>query len=102
MQIVFKKEVADRLRDRYTVLELETFQVGDQEVEAFCVLPVEKLVFSDLTALGADTQLHQQFIDAVARQDYVTCCNMYLTMLGKFGGELDSFYTAINDRATSI
>lgn len=101
MQIVFKREVADQLRDRYTVLELETFQAGDHVVETFCVIPVEKLVFSDLSTLDSDIRLHEAFISAAARHDYAECAAMYTIMKGKFGGELDSFYKIVNDRASS-
>jgi hypothetical protein len=44
MEIIFSREVAEGLRERYTVLELETFDVEGKTLETFCVVPAEKLM----------------------------------------------------------
>ena len=43
MHIVLTKAIADELRSKYTVLELDTMPHPDGPVPAFCVLPVEQI-----------------------------------------------------------
>ena len=45
MQIVFTREVADQLAEKYTLLQLDTINVnGYGAVETFCVLEPEAVV----------------------------------------------------------
>ena len=44
MHIVLTQAVADELRKRYTLLELDSMPHPDGVVPAFCVLPVEQIV----------------------------------------------------------
>lgn len=100
MQIVFSREAADELRAKYTVLELETFEVRNNEfLETFCVVPSEKLVFMDLTKLDEQKELHNVFLKAVMAKDWKKIIGLYDSVLGNFGGELDSFYSEIVSRA---
>ena len=99
MQVVFNREIAEQLRERYTVLDLETFTVKDQTLEAFCVVPSEKLAFMDLTKLQEQTSNHAAFVEALKSQDWAKLIAMYDQVRGSFGSELDSFYGEIVSRA---
>lgn len=98
MQIVFNREVAEQLRERYTVLELETFKAGldETEVTAFCVVPAEKLAFIDLEQ---QTENHVAYLTALNNKQWATVVGFYDTVRGMFGGELDSFYSETVSRA---
>ena len=99
MHIILHRHIADEVAKRHTVLELESFDVEGQVVEAFCVVTADKIRFGDLMTLDEDKKLHQQFVDANKRKDYKTCQQLSDELYGKFGGELDSFYTEILSRA---
>jgi hypothetical protein len=52
VEIIFGRENAEMLRERYTVLDLET--VTDQEgnsMEVFCLIPADKLGLADFPTL---------------------------------------------------
>lgn len=100
MQIVFKREVADKLRERYTVLELETFDVKGELIETFCVIPAEKIALSEAPELESNISLHQDYITALTSKNYDKCIQLYPLLINKFGGELNSFYEIINERLT--
>lgn len=98
MQVIFDREVADQLRSRYTVLELETFEVEGKQLETFCVIPAEKIALSEVASLEQNTKLHEDFVKAAKEKNYELCGQLYMHLIGKFGGELDSFYDEVVSR----
>ena len=102
MQIVLHRHIADQLRARYTVLDLEMFEVEGQVVEAFCVVSAEKLNLGELPQLEKNIKIHEEFITSLRKKDYQTCRRLKEDLYGKFGGELDSFYDEIMKRADSV
>lgn len=99
MQIVFNRNVAEELSIRYTVVELETFDVEGKLLETFCVIPVEKLAFMDLSKLGEQIVKHNDFLSLLKAKEWGSLVDIYTTVHGSFGGELDSFYDEIMSRA---
>ena len=51
MDIIFSRQVAEELQERYTVLELETFEVEDKTLETFCVVPGDKIPVEEVVKL---------------------------------------------------
>jgi hypothetical protein len=99
MQIIFGKEVADQVRDRYTVLELETFDIaGKGPTTAYCVLDAAKVVIAEMPDLERLTMLHQAVVDGWNRKDFSTVAQGIEHIYGKFGGQLDSFYDELTNR----
>jgi hypothetical protein len=101
MQIVFNPASVEEIRQRYTLVELETFYVAESTVPltAFCVVPVEKLAFTDLDKLEEQKANHQVFLNALRNSQWDLIIKYYDTVRGSFGGELDSFYGEIVSRA---
>lgn len=98
MQVIFSRQVADELRDRYTILELETFSVQDQILETFCVVSGEKMNLADLPHLADHIKMHEEFIEQLKQKNYKFCIDAIEQLMGKFGGDLDSFYEIILER----
>ncbi len=94
MQIIWNQEAAKRLQSNQTVLELETFAVGDQTITAWCVIPAER-VFPEITRLDNIKELHRAFITAFNNKNYQLCRDLAPELIGRFGGELDTFYEEI-------
>lgn len=99
MDLVFKKEHAMLLESRYTVLELETIRVKDQEepLTAWCVVAAEKII-PELDMLPINQAMHADLIRAIAHDDTEKSIKLCADLKGKFGGELDSFYEEIEKR----
>jgi hypothetical protein len=97
MDIIFSREAANNLRERYTVLELETFEVEGQTLETFCVIPAES-IFTEMQDLSSNIKLHEQLIQAIKDKDTKLCVDLSEVLKGRFGGELDSFYDIIRER----
>lgn len=99
MQIIFSRAVAKELSDKFTVLELETFDVEGQLLETFCVIPSDSISLAEYPTLKHSEDLHAQLVAAIKRQDYLLIAEIIPYLLGKFGGEVDSFYEVISERA---
>lgn len=100
MHIVLTQEVADELRKRYTVLELDSMPHPAGAIPSFCVLPVEQIVM-EMASLETNVALHEQLINAMKNNQTDAARDICNRLLGKFGGELDSFYTIVIDRINS-
>jgi hypothetical protein len=94
MQIVWDSATVDSLKHSHTVLELETFQTEKGPLTAWCVVPAEKLL-ADLPNLNNLKQLHQTFLTATKEKNHKLCENCAEHLIGRFGGELDTFYQEI-------
>ena len=97
MQIIWSQEAADKLSSSHTVLELETFDVKGKPVTTYCVVPAEKLL-SEMSQLGNNVDLHRGFIAALKDKNHKLCQDIAEHLMGRFGGELDSFYEEILKR----
>jgi hypothetical protein len=98
MQIIWDKTVAEKLSSTHTVLELETFQVDDQPVTTYCVVSVDSIPLAEFAELEANKILHRDFVSAFNHNNYDSCCEISAQLMGKFGGEVDSFYTIILEK----
>jgi hypothetical protein len=98
MNIIFGRENAEKLREKYTVLDLEKLVVEGKEVEVFCLIPAEKIALPDLPQLENWTKLHNDFLNGYNTQQWNYCRQCIEHLMGKFGGEVDSFYTIILER----
>lgn len=97
MQIVFGKSTAQELKEKYTVLELETIETPQGVLEPYCVIPVEMIALR-MSSIDDDIQLHEKFVQAIKDNNTKLCEDLYQHLVGKFGGELDSFYDIIVER----
>jgi hypothetical protein len=99
MDLIFNKEHAEKLRDRYTILELETITVPgtDQILTSWCVVPAEKVI-SEIDMLPLNTAQHDELIKALQENNNQTALALCQTLKGRFGGELDTFYDEIEKR----
>lgn len=101
MQIIWDSVAAQQLRANQTVLELETFPVNGESITAYCVVPAEK-VFPDITRLPSIMEMHVAFITAFNEKNYQLCWDIAPSLIGCFGGELDTFYETILDKISKV
>ena len=98
MQIIWDQAAAEQLRNSHTVLELETFDVKGIRVPTYCVVPAEKIGIDGFAMLERYKELHAGFVKAYYDKDYKLCHDIVEHLMGKFGGELDTFYDEIMGR----
>ena len=98
MDIIFGRENAEKLREKYTVLDLETVEKDGHSIEVFCLIPADKISIGDLPQLDQWVKLHHEFLDGYHTQQWNYCRQCIEHLTGKFGGECDTFYEEITKR----
>lgn len=101
MNIIFNREIANYLNEKYVVLELETLDANGTPVECFCIVPGDKLMPVEMPVLEHYRRLHQQMIKELAAKNHTFCIDAIGHLYGRFGGELNSFYQVLLDRIRS-
>jgi hypothetical protein len=98
MHIIFGKEQADQLANKYTVLELDTFQfgLGGPIVTAYCT--VENIPLEEILTLAETKLSHDQLIKEYHQRQWGPCLELLDGLQGKWNQELDSFYQDLRSR----
>jgi hypothetical protein len=81
--------------DRYLVLELDTFRIKGTEVPSWCVVDAGDIGLADMTELAHSKEQHENLIKNYKKGNLNFVKQMLEHLQGKFGGNLDSFYTEI-------
>ena len=97
MNIIFGDSV-NTIPDQYTVLELDTFCTvnSDNTVTAYCI--VEKMALNEFATMESYKKIHADLIDAYRNQHWNYCEQAIDGLIGKWSGELDTFYIDLLNR----
>jgi hypothetical protein len=98
MNIIFGTEQADSMLEKYTVLELDIFQIGDtsETVTAYCA--VENTPIDQLLQIPKLKIKHANMIDHYRSRRWTACRAELDQLIGQWNGELDSFYEEVSAR----
>lgn len=99
MHIIFGDAVKE-IPDSYTVLELDTFNTNGNMITAYCV--VEKIPLQEFPLIDAHVKLHADVVDNYRKQHWDYCEKAIDALLGKWNGEVDSFYQTLLDRIKTL
>ena len=70
MQLIFGKDNAEKLRERYVVLDLETVEKDGVSIEVYCLIPGDKIGLPDMPQIDNWTKLHHEMMDGFHTQQY--------------------------------
>ena len=104
MKVIFGKQVAESLGDRMTILELDTFfQPGlTDPITAYAVLENTSVPFPEIPVAEKQRELHNTMMLEYRRRNWNYCVQALEHLLGKWGGELDSFYEELSNRISQL
>ena len=104
MKVIFGKEVATAVDNRMTVLELDTFfQAGlENPVTAYAVLENTSIPIMEIAHMEKFIELHNTMMLEYRRQNWTYCEQALEHLQGKWGGEIDSFYTELSERIAKL
>ncbi len=104
MLVVFGTEVAEKLKDRLTILELDTFmQTGLSEpVTAYAVIEFSDIPMHEITQLENMTKLHNTMWIEYKAKRFNFCEQAIEHLRGKWKGTLDSFYDEFSNRIKDL
>ena len=96
MNIIFGRETAEALAEKYTVLELDTIKVGDNKITAFCA--VETVPIMEMPKLASMKTLHENLIIEYRKRNWNYCIQAMEHLSGFWNHELDTFYNSLKSR----
>jgi hypothetical protein len=98
MHIIFGQDNAQELAGKYTLLELDSFRIENNEriFPAYCV--VENVGIMELPNLERMKNLHAELISNYQKRNWDFCLQALEHLPGKWGGELDTFYDDLKSR----
>jgi hypothetical protein len=102
MNIIFGTEMAESARERYTVLELDSFNLRptDEIVTAYCI--VDNIPLEEMPAIESLKELHTNLMAEYRKQNWQYCEDAIAHLTGKWHGELNSFYTELYQRILNL
>lgn len=98
MNIIFGRDQASALGERYTVLELDTIRVksNNTEIIAFCV--VESIPIMNMPKVESMKNLHENLLIEYRKRNWNYCEQAMEHLVGFWGQEVDTFYNSMRDR----
>lgn len=98
MNIIFGRENAVALADKYTVLELDTIKITPDgpTLTAFCA--VENIPLMDMPKVESMKALHENLLINYRKKDWNYCTQALEHLVGFWGHDLDTFYDSISSR----
>jgi hypothetical protein len=102
MHIIFDKDRTDALAKllatKYTVLELDTIQFSNSNATITAYSVIENVPLLDMVKIPEIQSQHNALLISYRARDWPTCYLAINNLLGKWGGELDSFYNEMKKR----
>ena len=98
MNIIFGEDQVGDLREKYTVLELDTIRIGHGGVtdKAYCL--IETVPLNEMLTLERFKKLHYELMENYRKQNWSFCTQALEHLMGAWGGEVDSFYVDLQNR----
>lgn len=104
MIVIFEKELAETLKDKTTILELDTFMENGltSPVTAFAVMAVEDIPLAEISNLENSTKLHNTMLFEYKNRRFEYCIQALEHLKGKWAGKLDTFYDVFEERILTL
>ena len=102
MNIIFGTEMAKTAQDRYTVLELDTFNLvpTDEIITAYCL--VDTIPIQELPSIKSHRDLHANLLVEYRKRNWKYCEDAIEYLTGKWGSEVDTFYSELHQRIQNL
>ena len=102
MNIIFGTKLAQEAQERYTVLELDTFNLvpTDKTVTAYCL--VETIPIQEIPSIESHKDLHANLLLEYKKRNWKYCEDAIEYLTGKWGSEVDTFYTELHQRIQNL
>ena len=98
MHVILDEAHVEQFKDKYTLLELDSFQVEHDQppVTAWCV--IETIPIMEMNLIDSQRQLHHELLSNYRKRNWNFCEQAIDHLNGKWNGEVDSFYVELYDR----
>lgn len=103
MNIILENDLTDDIREKYMLVELDTFQYNDGNIQrSFAVITKDEITLQDFQNVEMYVDLHNNLIKNYRQQNWKFCEDALDHLKGKFRHELDSFYQIMTERIEQL
>ena len=102
MNIMFDDSITDDIKNKYTILQLDTFYFADiaRQRVAYCL--IETVPIAEMTGVDQRIELHNNLVRNYGLKNWNYCIDAVEHLRGRWNGELDSFYDSVLDRISEL
>lgn len=102
MNIILGKNNVGDISDRYVVLELDTLIVPGHSLPITAYAVVERHPVTDMASIPQFQELHGNLMRNYKLRNWKYCTDALEHLLGRWNGELDSFYQTMSQRVSNL
>lgn len=102
MNIIFAGEELDSLRDKYTVLELDTFRLPPDGHLATAYAVLENIPITEVHRIQEFSDLHHNLMKEYRKRNWKYCEDAIEHLVIAWNGELRSFYETLYQRISLL
>ena len=102
MNIILGRENIEQAQEKYTVLELDTLIINGaaDPVTAYCL--IEQVPIDQIAGMDQFRDLHNNLMANYRKRNWKYCEDAIEHLMGKWGGELDTFYIELDKRILQL
>jgi hypothetical protein len=97
---MFEESVTDEVREKYTLLELDTFYFADADKTSIAYCLVENTPITEMFSMEQYLELHKNLMKNYRLKNWKYCEDALEHLTGKWNKELDTFYNEISRRVS--
>lgn len=100
MYVIFGKDTVNKLGDKFTYLELDTFMEEGLEspVTAFAVISMDDVRLEEIPLLDNYSRMHNDMLKEYRKGNFNYCQQAMEHLRGRWQKQLDSFYDEFEQR----
>ncbi len=98
MNIMFEDSITDDVKSKYMLLPLDTFYFADADKKSTAYCLIESAPIQEMFNVEKNLELHKNLVKNYKLRNWKYCEDALEHLVGKWNGELDSFYKDIADR----
>ena len=104
MNIVLENDVTDDIKEKFMLVELDSFQHEPNAVaiKSYAVITKDEINLQEIQNVKQYIDLHNNLMKNYRMKNWKFCEDAIEHLTGKFRGELDSFYTVLTERINAL
>jgi hypothetical protein len=100
MNIIFNQQLAKELKEKYTILELDTILQPGMTEPLTLYAVIEKIDISEISTLEFFKAMHESMVESYKSSNWEQAAQLALGLVGQWHSELDEFYNLVIDFST--
>ena len=104
MNIVLENNLTDEMKDKFMLVELDSFQhePNGDATKSFAVITKDEINVQEIHNIKQYIDLHNNLMKNYRMKNWKYCEDDIEHLQGKFRGELDSFYAVLSERIGTL